>query len=118
MSDHATTFFEEWPHRMSAAKAQAPDIPKAFAGFFQTLMKEGALTVREKELIATAISLALRCDRCINTHTQKALSAGASKEQVLEAAGVAVMMQGGPTYTYLPNVVEAIEAVQQPLSKG
>jgi AhpD family alkylhydroperoxidase len=113
MSEEATKFFQEWPVRMSQAKAEAPEIAKAFGPFSQALMKEGALTVREKELIALAIGLALRCDRCINTHAEKALKAGATKEQILEAAGVAVMMQGGPAYTYLPNVVEAIRAVQQ-----
>ncbi len=111
MSEEAIKFFQEWPERMSQAKAEAPEIPRAFGAFFQALMKEGALTVREKELIAVAIGLALRCDRCINAHTEKALKAGATKEQILEAAGVAVMMQGGPSYTYLPNVVEAIKAV-------
>jgi len=113
MSDEATKFFQEWPARMAQAKADAPEIPKAFAPFFQSLMKEGALAVREKEVIAVAIGLALRCDRCIDAHVEKALKAGATKEQILEAAGVAVMMQGGPSYTYLPNVVEAIKAVQQ-----
>jgi alkylhydroperoxidase/carboxymuconolactone decarboxylase family protein YurZ len=43
---------------------------------------------------------------------EKALKSGATREQVLEAAGVAVMMQGGPTYTYLPTVVEALDALQ------
>jgi AhpD family alkylhydroperoxidase len=113
MLEEATAFFEQWPKRMSEAKAEAPEIPKAFGAFFQAMMKEGALTVREKELIAIGIGLAIRCDRCINTHTEKALKAGATKEQILEAAGVAVMMQGGPTYTYLPNVVEAIKAIQK-----
>lgn len=113
MSEEATKFFEEWPGRMSQAKAEAPEIPKAFSAFFQAMMKEGTLTVREKELIAVAIGLALRCDRCINTHTEKALKAGATKEQILEAAGVAIMMQGGPSYTYLPTVVEAVRAVQK-----
>lgn len=113
MSEEATKFFRDWPVRMSQAKAEAPEIPKAFAAFFQALMKEGALTVREKELIALAIGLALRCDRCIDAHVEKALKAGATKEQILEAAGVAVMMQGGPAYTYLPNVVEAIRALQK-----
>ena len=117
MSEESARFLHEWPGRMSHAKSEAPEIPKAFGAFFQALMKEGALTVQEKELIAIAIGLALRCDRCISTHTEKALKAGATKEQILEAAGVAVMMQGGPTYTYLPNVVEAIEAVQSPESQ-
>ena len=31
----------------------------------------------------------------------------------METAGVAVMMQGGPTYTYLPKVVEALEGLER-----
>ena len=76
-------------------------------------MKEGVLSVREKELIALAIGMAVRCDPCINLHVQKCLEAGATREQILEAASVAVMMQGGPTFTYLPKVVEALEALEK-----
>jgi alkylhydroperoxidase/carboxymuconolactone decarboxylase family protein YurZ len=55
--------------------------------------------------------MALRCDSCIYAHVEKALKAGATSAQVLEAAGVVVMMQGGPAYTYLPKVVEALDAL-------
>jgi AhpD family alkylhydroperoxidase len=74
-------------------------------------MKPGALTVLEKELIALAIGLAVRCENCVYAHVQAALNAGATREQVLEAAGVAVLMQGGPSYTYLSRVVEALDAI-------
>jgi AhpD family alkylhydroperoxidase len=97
---------------MQQAKAQAPDVGRAFAGLFQAIMKPGALSVREKELIAMSIGLAVRCLPCVNLHVQKCLQAGATREQVLEAAGVAVMMQGGPTYTWLPTVVEALDAAE------
>ena len=59
-----------------------------------------------------AIGMALRCDSCVYAHVEKALGAGATREQVIEAAGVAVMMQGGPTYTYLPKLAEALEALK------
>jgi AhpD family alkylhydroperoxidase len=85
---------------------------KAFGGLFQTAMKDGAMTAREKELVALGIGLAVRCDNCIYAHVQKAVRAGATREQVLETAGVAVMMQGGPAYTYLPRVVEALDALE------
>jgi alkylhydroperoxidase/carboxymuconolactone decarboxylase family protein YurZ len=45
-------------------------------------------------------------------HVEKALKAGATREQVMEAAGVVVMMQGGPAYTALPKVVEALDALK------
>ena len=112
MSTDATTFYDGWPSRMSHAKASAPDSMKGFGSLYQAVMKEGALSVRDKELVALAIGLALRCDGCIYVHAQKALKAGASRQQVIEAAGVAVMMQGGPTYTYLPKLVEALDVLE------
>lgn len=111
----AAAFFADWSDRMTHAKAQAPDIGRGFAPFFQALMRDGGpdgLSVRDKELIALGIGLALRCAPCIRLHVEKCLKAGATRRQILDAAGVAVMMQGGPTYTYLPEVVEAIEALQ------
>lgn len=111
MPADANTFYHEWPARMSHAKASAPEAVKGFGSLYQSVMKEGALTVREKELVALAIGLALRCDACIYVHVEKALKAGATRQQVIEAAGVAVMMQGGPTYTYLPKLVEALDAL-------
>jgi AhpD family alkylhydroperoxidase len=106
-------FYESWSKSMARMKSQAPDIARAFGGFFQALMRPGALSVREKELIALGIGLSVRCEGCIYSHVEKCLKAGATPEQVMEAAGVAVMMQGGPTYTYLPTVFEALEQFAQ-----
>ena len=65
----------------------------------------------EKELIALGVGIAMRCDPCINLHVQKCIEAGATRAQIVEVASVVVMMQGGPGYTYLPKVIEALEAI-------
>ena len=114
MSDNAQRFYDEWSVRMSHAKTSAPDVAKGFGSLYQTVMKAGAIGVREKELVAVGISMAVRCDACIYTHVEKAIKAGASRQQIVEAAGVAVMMQGGPTYTYLPKLIEALDAIESP----
>ena len=111
MASDSEKFFAEWPARIEKAKIAMPDAVKGFGVLFAALMKQGALSVREKELIALGIGMAMRCDPCINLHVQKSLEAGATREQILEAAGVAVMMQGGPTFTYLPKVVEALDSL-------
>ena len=111
MITDANHHYETSPARMSHARAAAPEVAKSFGQMFQTLMRDGAVSALEKELIALGIGLAVRCDNCIYAHVQKALHAGATREQILETAGVAVMMQGGPTYTYLPKVVEALDAL-------
>jgi AhpD family alkylhydroperoxidase len=110
--EDSKTFYQQWPSRMSQAKAAAPDAAKGFGTLFQSVMREGALSVREKELVALGIGLAMRCDPCVLAHVQKARHAGASREQIIETAGVAVMMQGGPAYTYLPKLVEALDALE------
>ena len=109
MQTDETGFYRTWSQGMARMKARAPDLARAFGGFFQSLMKEGALSVREKELIALGIGLSVRCEGCVYSHVDRCLKAGATPDQILEVAGVAVMMQGGPTYTYIPKVLEALD---------
>lgn len=112
MSD-ANGFYQSWPQRMSAAKAMAPEVGRAFGPFFRDLMKDGALPSKQKELIALGIGIAVRCESCIYTHVEKCLKAGANEAEIMETAGVAVMMGGGPVYTYLAVVAEAVKACEQ-----
>ena len=114
MSTRAKEYYEQNASAMRPVRASMPELVKGFAGLHQAAMKMGdALTVAQKELVALAIGLAVRCENCIYAHVQAALNAGATREQILEAAGVAVMMQGGPTYTYLPRVTEALDALTE-----
>lgn len=110
-STPAKQHYASWPDRMREMKAAAPSIGAGFGGMFQKLMSEGALTVREKELIALAIGLASRCDACIFAHTEKAVQAGATRDQILEMAGVVVMMAGGPGYVTVPKLLDALETL-------
>jgi AhpD family alkylhydroperoxidase len=112
MTTSVEAFFEQWEKNIGRMKERVPDVTRGFGGLFQATMKEGALSVREKELIALGLALAERCVPCINLHVQKCLSAGATQEQILEATGVAVMMRGGPAYTHVPEVIAALEHLQ------
>lgn len=107
----AAAHYETWPARVKAMHEAAPEVGRAFGAMFQKLMGEGALSVREKELIALAIGMATRCEPCIYAHVEKAVKAGATREQLLEMAGVVVTMQGGPGYVYVPKLIEAIDAL-------
>lgn len=109
MSTSAETYYTTNATAMKSVRAAMPEVLKGFGLLHQATMKGGSLSVIEKELMAIAIGLAVRCENCIYAHTQAAMKAGATREQVLEAAGVAVLMQGGPAYTYLPRVTEALD---------
>lgn len=102
-------FFQDWDTGQAEMRVHSPDVLRGFGGMFQALMKKGALSVREKEFVALGIALAVRCVPCVNLHVQKCIKAGATREQVIEAAGVAVVMQGGPAFTHMPEVIKVLD---------
>jgi AhpD family alkylhydroperoxidase len=112
MENETKEFFEKFKNDIAKMKEHIPDTINGFAGLFGKVMKDGALSLREKELVALGIGVAQRCQPCIRAHTKKCLDAGATKEQILEAASVAVLMAGGPAYTHIPVVMDTLEALQ------
>jgi AhpD family alkylhydroperoxidase len=91
------------------------ELPGPMGGFGQLhkqTVADGALTAKVKELIALAVAVAVRCEGCIAFHTHDALKAGASRAEVLEAVGVAVLMGGGPSAMYACEALEALEQFQ------
>lgn len=88
-------------------------IPEVTADFVKKLMpdalRDGALTTKVKELIALGIAVCATCDYCIAVHVKKCFEAGATKEEIAEALGVAIFMGGGPALTYSTFVMQAIE---------
>jgi len=107
----AKEFYANIGGKMEKMQSDAPAIPGGFSGMFGKLMKEGSLSVLEKELIALGIAVCQRCAPCIRMHVKKSLDAGATKEQILETAGVAVVMGGGPAFMYISEVIDSLEAL-------
>ena len=70
---------------------------------------EGVLSVKVKELITVGIAINARCLFCIAIHVKKAVAAGATRAELVEAGNVAVMMGGGPAATYMKYLFDAIE---------
>ena len=113
MAQDVAQFLDQFKVSVEKMKAETPDVVQGFMTLFQKVMKDGALSVKQKELVALGIGVAQRCVPCINLHVQKCLAAGASRPEILEAAAVAVVMQGGPAYTHIPLVLKALEALEK-----
>lgn len=73
---------------------------EAFMGLLGAAYEPKALDVKTKELISVAIGCYNRCEYCIVYHSYKAFEAGATKEEILEAAMVSVAFGGGPSMAY------------------
>jgi AhpD family alkylhydroperoxidase len=76
-------------------------------------MTDGALPATTKELIALACSITRECDGCIVAHARGAARRGASREQVAEAIGVAINMNGGPATVWGPRALAAYDEFAQ-----
>jgi AhpD family alkylhydroperoxidase len=90
-------------------RAGIPDTTKAFSALSRAALEAKALDSKTKELIALAISVAVRCDPCIAFHTQSAVALGATRDEVLETMGMAIYMGAGPSLMYAAQALEAFD---------
>ena len=89
-----------------------PDAVAAFADLSKTAQSPGALDKKTKELVALAISVALRCEGCIAYHARGALRTGATRQDVAETLAVAIQMGGGPSLNYAADALRAFDQFQ------
>lgn len=83
---------------------------KKFFDWYGSVMKEGALTAREKSLIALAVAHSISCPYCIDAYSSDCLKKGADEEQMMEAVHVAAAIKGGAT---LVNGVQMMNHVEK-----
>jgi AhpD family alkylhydroperoxidase len=94
---------------LASLRASAPEVMKAFGELGRAATAGGALDQKTKELIALALSVAVRCDPCIGFHTQALARLGATRQEVDETLGVAVYMGGGPSLMYAASAIKAYD---------
>lgn len=92
---------------------QVPAVFEGYAALNAAAMGDGALDAKTKELIALAIAVTKQCDGCIASHARGAARRGASADEVAEALGVAVLMNGGPGTVHAPRAFEAFREFTQ-----
>ena len=90
----------------------SPDTVKGYATLSGAGEKTGHLDAKTRELIALAIAVTTRCDGCIGVHTDRAIKAGATREEVAEALGVAIALNAGAALAYSARVLDAYAAIE------
>lgn len=92
------------PHMF--AEALGSDKENAFLKLTTEIMKAGAISSKEKTLIALACAVAVNCQYCIGAHKSHALMAGATKEEILEAASIGALVRLGSGFTYASYLLD------------
>src|SRR2546422_6036179 len=99
------TLVETYYHPKDLAKfgdmgEEAPELWKKFMEWYSAVFKEGALTEREKSLIALAVAHTVQCPYCIDAYTTACLEKGSTPEQMTEAVHVAAAIRGGASLVH------------------
>jgi AhpD family alkylhydroperoxidase len=90
-------------------RAAIPDVYRGYGALDQAAMADGALPAKTKDLIALAIAITRECDGCIAAHARSAHRRGVTAQEVAEAIGVAILMNGGPGTVWGPRAYAAFE---------
>ena len=89
----------------------SPELWEKFMAYYSAVFQEGALTEREKSLIALGVAHAVQCPYCIDAYTQSCLEKGSNVEEMTEAVHVACAIRGGSSLVHgvqMRNVAEKI----------
>jgi AhpD family alkylhydroperoxidase len=86
-----------------------PEVLRGYAEMSGAAMAPGELSVAMKELLAIAIAVTRECDGCIVAHTRGAAREGVTRQQVAEALGVTITMNGGPGTVWGPRALRAFD---------
>ena len=95
-----TDMYPPASRELNARREQlTPDATKAFQAFGKAVFADGALPAKTKELIAVAVAHVTQCPYCIEIHLQNAKRAGATEQELAEAAMVAAALRAGAAVT-------------------
>jgi len=107
---------KDWPQMavelsgaLKEVRAGTPESMKAFSALARAALEPKALDTKTKELLALAISVAIRCDGCIAFHAEAAVKQGATRDEIMETMGMAIYMGAGPSVMYAAQAVEAFD---------
>jgi len=84
----------------------SPDLAKKFFDWYGAVFEEGALTEREKALIALAVAHAIQCPYCIDAYTTASLAKGSDLDEMTEAIHVATAIRGGASLMHGVQMME------------
>jgi 4-carboxymuconolactone decarboxylase len=77
-----------------------PELAKKFFDWYGQVFADGALSAREKSLIALAVAHTVQCPYCIDAYSKDCLEKGADLDQMTEAIHVAAAIRGGATLVH------------------
>lgn len=88
-----------------------PELAEKFFAYYGAVFQEGALSAREKALIALAVSHTVQCPYCIDAYSQACLQQGSDLDQMTEAIHVATAIRGGASLIHGLQMLDRVHQI-------
>ncbi len=95
--------------RFGEIAAGNQELADTFFAYYNKVFEDGALTAREKALIALAVAHVVQCPYCIDAYTTEALEKGSDLEQMTEAVHVACAIRGGASLVHGIQMLDQVK---------
>lgn len=109
--DRSNYYHENDLGRFGEIGKDAPELAKKFFAWYGAVFEKGALSEREKALIALAVAHAVQCPYCIDAYSGASLEKGASPEMMTEAVHIAAAIKGGAALVHGIQMRNHVEKV-------
>lgn len=86
---------------------------KRFFNLDTNTYRDGALDGKTKELLGLVASTVLRCNDCIDYHLEQCAKAGYSKDEIVDALNVALIVGGSIVIPHMRHAVETLEFLEE-----
>lgn len=104
--------------RFGEIRRANPQLAESFFAYYGQVMADGALTKREKALIALAVSHALKCPYCIDSYTTTLHKMHVSEAQMSEAVHVASAMAAGIALVHSVQMMNKLDQLAAQRENG
>ena len=85
---------------------------KRFFNLDSNTYRDGALSSKTKELLGLTASAVLRCNDCIDYHLEQCVKTGSTKDEIIEALNVALVVGGSIVIPHLRHAIETLEIIE------
>lgn len=109
MSDHSHYYNAPDLGRFGEIARGSGPLAEKFFAWYGAVFEEGALTAREKSLIALAVAHTVQCPYCIDAYSNDALQKGSNLDEMTEAIHVAAAIRGGSSLVHGVQMLTHVE---------
>jgi AhpD family alkylhydroperoxidase len=86
---------------------------KRFFNLDSNTYKDGPLPAKTKELLGLVASAVLRCNDCIDYHLEQCVKTGSTKDEIIDALNVALIVGGSIFIPHLRHAIETLELLEK-----